>query len=141
MQVKDLMSRSVEFVHPEDSITQAAKKMVRSNIGSLPVINDGQEAIGIITDRDITTRVVSRGLDPTETKVTKGMTKDPIFCKESDDTQTAAEIMKDKQIRRLLVKDNEENFIGIIALGDIALNESKSLSGDVLEDISKPPLS
>ena len=141
MKVKDLMTGAVEFVHPENSITQAAKKMTRNNVGSLPVINDGQEAIGIITDRDITTRVVSRGLDPTEAKVTEAMTEDPVFCKESDDTQTAAEIMKDKQIRRLLVKDDEGNFIGIIALGDIALNESKSLSGDVLEDISKPPSS
>jgi len=139
MKVKDLMSSALEFVHPEDSVAKAAEKMTRSNIGSLPVINDEKDAIGILTDRDITTRVVAMGLDPIETKVSQAMTEDPLFCKESDDVQTAAKLMKDKQIRRLLVEDDGGNFIGIVALGDMALNENNSLSGEVLEEISKPP--
>jgi len=141
MNVKDLMTSAVEFVHPEDPIDKAAQKMTRSNVGSLPVINDKHDAVGLITDRDITTRVVSIGLDPTKTKVIKAMTQDLYFCKESDDIQNAANIMKDNQVRRLLVKNDEGDFTGVISLGDIALNSDHSLSGDVLEEISKPPSS
>ena len=139
MKVKDFMTSAVEFVHPEDPIDKAAQKMTRSNVGSLPVINDEQKTVGIITDRDITTRVVSIGLDPTKTKVIKAMTRDPLFCSESDDIQTAGSMMKDNQVRRLLVKNDTGNFVGILSLGDLALNSDNSFSGNVLEDISKSP--
>ena len=141
MTVKDLMTGVIEFVHPDDSVDKAAQKMTRRNVGSIPVIDKDQNPIGIITDRDIATRVVSVRLDPTETEVIKVMTHDPLFCKESDEITTAADIMKDNQVRRLLVKNDEENFTGIVSLGDLALKAGHLLAGEVLEDISKPPSS
>jgi len=139
MTVKDLMTGVVEFVHPEDTVDKAAQKMTRRNIGSIPVLDQDQNPIGIITDRDIATRVVSVRLDPTETEVIKVMTHDPLFCKESDDIKTAADIMKDNQVRRLLVQNDQGSLTGIVSLGDLALNAGHLMTGEVLEEVSKPP--
>jgi len=138
MIIQDLMTSAVEFVSTDDSVDKAAIKMTRNNVGAIPVLDRNQKAVGIITDRDITTRVVSVGLVPTETAVTKVMTKNPIVCKESDDIQTAAEIMKEHQIRRLIVQNNRGNFMGVVSLGDLALNVDQSISGEILKEISKP---
>ena len=63
MQIKDIMTPSVECIDPYASLREAARKMEAEDIGFLPVINDG-ELVGVLTDRDITVRAVSRGLDP-----------------------------------------------------------------------------
>jgi CBS domain-containing protein len=139
MTVKDLMTSVVEFVHPDDFLDKAAKKMIRRNVGSIPVLDKDKNPIGIITDRDIVTRVVSVRLNPTETEAIKVMTHNPLFCKETDDIKTAAEIMKDNQVRRLLVQDDHGNLTGIVSLGDLALNAGHLLAGEVLKEVSRPP--
>lgn len=141
MTVKDLMTSAVEFVHPEDSVDKTAQIMTRINVGSIPVLDKDQNAVGIITDRDITTRVVSAGLVPSKTAVSEVMTHNPLSCKESDDVTTAAGMMKDNQVRRLLVQNDQGDFTGIVSLGDLALNAGHLMSGEVLKEISKIPTS
>ena len=79
MQLKQVMSTQMEVIHPEAMIQQAAEKMKEYDIGILPVIED-QEAIGMITDRDITIRAIARGLDPKITPVWEVMTSRVIAC-------------------------------------------------------------
>src|SRR5688572_5432715 len=111
--------------------------MKSMDVGSLPVC-DGRRLLGMVTDRDLASRVLAEGRDPNATPVKDAMTPDVCFAFEDDDVQRAAEIMKERQIRRLPVLDREKHLVGIVALGDIATTGKDRLSGDALEQISQP---
>lgn len=135
MDLKDIMSTDVHKISSQDTVAQAAQMMQEYNIGSLPVC-DNEKLVGVITDRDITINAVARGQAPT-TKVSTAMSNDVVYGRPDMDIHEAAEIMGDKQIRRLPVVDSGK-VIGIVALGDLAV-ESKLVddAGDALSDISK----
>ena len=67
MQIKEIMTRKVEVVHPEATLWEAAQKMAALDVGPLPVCN-GDELVGMLTDRDITVRATAEGRDPKTTK-------------------------------------------------------------------------
>ncbi|MFP4163236.1 MAG: CBS domain-containing protein [Chitinispirillaceae bacterium] len=135
MQVKDIMTYGVDYLTPADTVRTAAERMRDENVGVFPVF-DRDEPVGMVTDRDVTVRCVAEGLNPAETKVTGVMTPEVFFCMENADVETAAHIMEYKQIRRLLVKNDDGKVIGILALGDIAMSTNNELSGEVLHDVS-----
>jgi CBS domain-containing protein len=140
MQVKDIMSSKIEWISPDASVTDAAKKMRELNVGSLPVqasTGDGQ-MLGIVTDRDITCRVVAAGLNPTQTKVTEMMTKSVASCFSDQDIGEATRLMETKQVHRLPVIDRQKHVIGMLALADIATHAPNKLTGEVIEAISRP---
>lgn len=137
MKVKELMTPRIAFVHSDDSIKQAANKMEELDVGALPVII-GDEVVGMITDRDIVIRSVSHGLDPEKHKVMEAVSEGVVSCKEEDDVKTVVDLMEDKQIRRVVVKDEAGKVTGIVSLGDLALNVQKETAGDVLKKISEP---
>src|SRR5689334_11864391 len=105
MLVKEVMTHNAEVVTPDDTLEQAAKKMGELNIGPLPVC-EGNRVVGILTDRDITVRATAAGCDPKTTLVSEAMSHDVICCHEDQDVSEAAAIMKEKQIRRLLVMNH-----------------------------------
>jgi CBS domain-containing protein len=137
MKVKDVMTRNVEVVDSNDSIKQAAEKMEELNVGVLPV-KTGEEIVGMLTDRDIVVRSVAQGLDPEKHKIIEAFSEGVLACKEEDDIEEVAQLMGDQQIRRVLVKDDEEKVVGIVSLGDLAVNIGNKLVGQVLEEVSKP---
>ena len=89
------------------------------DVGSLPVC-DGGELVGMITDRDITTRAVAIGSDPTRAMVHEVMTLGVLCCSESDEVQEAALIMQKNQVRRILVLNEANELVGITSLGELA---------------------
>lgn len=135
MELKDIMSTDVHKISSQDTVAQAAQMMQEYNVGSLPVC-DNEKLVGVITDRDITINAVARGQVPT-TKVSTAMSSDVVYGRPDMDIHEAAEIMGDKQIRRLPIVDSGK-VVGIVALGDLAV-ESKLVddAGDALSDISK----
>jgi CBS domain-containing protein len=136
--VKDVMTRDVEVAHPADTIQEAAAKMDRLDVGPLPVC-DGKRVVGLITDRDITVRATAVGQAPTETRVGEVMSRDVVFCYADQDVGEAARLMQTKQLRRLVVLDRNEELVGIVSLGDIAVDGgSDRLSGATLEAVSEP---
>lgn len=137
MKVKEIMTPSVEYMQADNSIKDAAIKMKELDIGVLPIVS-GNRAIGIITDRDIVTRSVAQGLDPAMHQVVEAYSEDIITCKEDDDVKSAADLMEENKIRRLVVTDGGGNIRGILSLGDLALNTRKGISGDVLQEVSSP---
>ncbi len=137
MLVKEVMTPSVQFVSSDESIRQAAVKMEELNVGAIPVIV-GDEAVGMVTDRDIVVRSVAQGLDPEKHKVMEVLSEGIISCNEENDVKTAANLMEDQQIRRLLVKDNDGKVRGIVSLGDLAVNTEQQLSGEILKKVSEP---
>lgn len=138
MQIREVMSRSVETLGPEATLQEAAQRMRQADVGVMPVARNG-EALGVVTDRDIAVRAVAEGLDPSTTTVGQIMTTDVTFCHESDDIADAAATMRQRQIRRLLVLDDSDRLCGIVSLGDLALRSGDdTLTEDVLEDVSRP---
>ena len=136
MQIKDIMTKEVVFVNQEDTIEKAAQLMKDYNVGSIPVC-DGQKIVGIVTDRDITLRCVSQGKDVKQV-VSDVMTNNPVTAHPLTDVQEAARMMSDQQVRRLPITDHN-NLVGIVALGDLAVDpKSKNNAGNALKDISVP---
>ena len=137
MKVREIMTRGTDFITEDQTIEQAAVKMRESDVGDMPVVVGG-EAVGMLTDRDITVRVVAEGLNPQSTYVTDAMTDEVFACKEDDDIEAAARLMGDRRVRRLLVMADGRKLTGIVSLGDLAKSVDKKLAGEVLRKISLP---
>ena len=138
MKIKEVMTRAVETVRPDQSIQEAAAKMKSLDVGPMPV-TEGDRLVGMLTDRDIVIRAVADGRDARTTKVRDAMTTDVVSCREDDDVKDAAQKMKERQIRRLVVVDGAQKVCGIVSLGDIAVDtHNDKMSGDVLEQVSRP---
>jgi CBS domain-containing protein len=132
------MNRDVVVIQPDDSLQSAAKKMRDHNIGFLPVC-DGEALLGVISDRDIIIRALADGMDVNIMLGQDLMTTPAIYCYDDQDIWEAAQIMKDNQIRRLVVVSREDKrLVGVISLGDLARNGTVDLSGEVLQKVSEP---
>jgi CBS domain-containing protein len=142
MQVSEIMTRQVEIVPPDASLQQAAAIMEAEGVGSLPVCS-GRRLLGAITDRDIVVRGVATGGSPVDMLVRDCMTSDIAYAFEDEEVEAVLERMKALQIRRLVVLDREKNLVGIVSLGDIAVEpratDAKHL-GDAIAEISEPSL-
>jgi CBS domain-containing protein len=138
MLLRDMMTTRVEDIPADATLMQAAAKMKRLDIGAIPV-RENDRIVGMITDRDIAVRAVAEGRDPNKMAVSEAMSRNIAFCYEDESVESAAKLMKEKQIRRLPVFDRSERAIGMVSLGDLAVrNHDDRLSGEVLERISKP---
>jgi CBS domain-containing protein len=137
MHLEEIMTSPVETVAPDASLADAARKMLALEIGFLPVAK-GQEIVGIVTDRDITIRALTKGLDPERTEVQEVMTTNVYSCPTGSDVMDACTLMEEKQVRRLLVMDAAAAPIGVVSLGDIALHLRREQSGEVLNKVSQP---
>lgn len=137
MKVRDLMTKNVRTCNAESSLTDVAKIMSDLNCGAVPV-TEGQNLVGIITDRDIVLRTIAKGQNPTGMKVADCMTRSVKTCTSDMDVHEAADLMSNSQIRRLPVVDNGK-LCGIVALGDLAtINIHVDEAGQALSDISTP---
>ena len=138
MQLKDVMTREVEVISPEASLEEAARKMDQLNVGPLPVC-DGRKLVCMVTDRDITVRATSTGMDPRATPVRQAMSTDVLYGFEDQDVREAANLMQNQQVRRLPVLDHANRLVGIVSLGDLATDtRDDRMSGEVLDRISQP---
>lgn len=138
MKIKDVMTKDVVTVRPDAKIQEAAEQMRSLNIGSLPV-HDGQQLLGMVTDRDITVRATAQGRDPRSTMVKDVITPDVVYAFEDQDVQEAAQLMSKMQIRRLPILSRDKRLVGIVALGDVAVDTfSEKLGGAVLKEVSEP---
>ncbi len=134
MKVNEVMTYGVDFVRPDSTIREIAEKMRDKNEGVIPVF-DGSEPVGMVTDRDIVVRAIAEGKEPSATRVKDVMTPEVFFCMEDMDLEEAAHIMEHQKIRRLLVKDEKGNVIGILSIGDIATSTPKEFTGEVLKEV------
>ena len=138
MQLRDVMTREVEVIRPEAPIREAARKMREIDVGPMPVC-DGEHLVGMLTDRDITVRAVAEGCDPNTTPVRDVMSSDIAYCFEDESLDHAAALMSERQVRRLPVLDNSKRLVGIVSLGDLAVDgRNESRAGRTLEEVSSP---
>ena len=136
MKVKEVMTREVEFIQPNDSLQTAAQKMRDRDVGFLPVY-EGDELVGVVTDRDIVIRGIVSGLNPGAIVGRELATAPVIHCFDDQDVEDAARLMRQNQIRRLIVLDRNNNrLVGVVSLGDLAGTVNDKTSGKVLQGIS-----
>jgi CBS domain-containing protein len=138
MQIKDIMTRDVEIASPNDSIKSAGQRMVACDCGVLPVAEGGR-LVGMITDRDIVTRAVAKGLDPDECAVGEVMSHDVKYVYEDESTEDLARNMMTLQVKRLPVLSRSKRLVGIVSLGDLATaRASGGQAQAALRGISQP---
>lgn len=141
MKIRDVMTPDVECVTPAASLREAAEIMRRLDVGIVPVCV-GPRIEGVITDRDIAIRGVAEGRDPMTTPVRGLMTREVVCCYADNSIEEAAQMMREKQIRRLMILDSDDRLVGIVSLGDLAIDTGdKKMVGDVLQHVSEPVLS
>jgi CBS domain-containing protein len=139
MKIKDIMTPNPECIRPDNTLQEAARRMRDLDVGPLPVCGDGGRPVGMITDRDITVRAIAEGKDPRTTTVREAMTEEIVSVFEDQDVAEAARVMEEKQIRRLLVLDRDNRLVGIISLGDLAVESGdRAKAGEVLQEVSEP---
>jgi CBS domain-containing protein len=133
--VRDAMTEDPRSIGASASVVEAARLMREGHIGSLPVTED-ERLVGMITDRDITTRVVAESADPETTSVGDVYSRDLISVEPDHDLEEALELMSRHQIRRLPVVENGR-LVGVVAQADIALKDNER-TGELVGAISAP---
>src|ERR671934_2573133 len=134
--VRDAMTDNPRSIGASASVVEAARVMREEHIGSLPITED-EELVGMITDRDITTRVVAEAADPRRTSVGDVYSRDLISVEPDRDLGEALQLMARHQVRRLPVVENGR-LVGIFSQADIALSENEKKTGELVEAISEP---
>jgi CBS domain-containing protein len=137
MKVSDAMTAQVATARPVDTVRKVASVMANVDSGAVPVVEDGK-VVGLVTDRDIVLRVVAAGGD-LDTPVSEVMSDGVQTVAEDDNLADAAAKMANHQIRRLVVTGDKGTLVGILSLGDIALDYGAKQVGKTLEEISAEP--
>jgi len=138
MRVSEVMTRGVECIPPNATLQEAAAKMKSLDIGPLPVC-DNDRLVGMVTDRDITVRATAEGEAPTNVRVRDVMTPGVVYCFEDAPVGDAAHLMQQKQVRRLVVLNRDKRMVGIVSLGDLAVEAGDTpMAGSALQGVSEP---
>jgi CBS domain-containing protein len=138
MKVKEIMTAGVQVIHPDDSLQAAAQKMSSHDIGFLPVL-EANHLVGVITDRDLVLRGIAQGMNSDAMLGRELMTSPVINCFEDQDIKDVARLMEESQIRRLVVLNRADGLpVGVVSLGDLALNSKPDTSAEVLQKVSEP---
>lgn len=133
----EIMTRNVVAANPAMTLQQIAVLMRDGDMGALPVTDAAGKLVGIITDRDIVVRAAADGRDLTQTTVAEIMTPETHTARPNDFVFEAIRLMRDKQVRRVPVVDEDGTLQGILSMADIALEmEDEREIAEALEDIS-----
>jgi CBS domain-containing protein len=137
MKVREAMTSDVRMVRPDQTIRDAAHLMAELDIGALPV-EDNDRLVGMITDRDIAVRAIAEGRGP-DTSVREVMSREIKYCYEDQSVEEVTQNMGELRVRRLPVLSREKRLVGILSLGDLAIDESaQDDAGEALGGISRP---
>ena len=149
MKVEQVMTKDPTCCLPSESAQHAASIMRDEHVGSVPVIDNEQHGtiVGVVTDRDLCMNVVAEGRDPQAVQVEQCMTTKVVTCTSNDSVDRVTELMRENQIRRVPVVNEQHELLGIVALADVVeratpkatqtLETLKKVSAPT-EDPSKP---
>jgi CBS domain-containing protein len=133
MKVKDLMTKNPACASADAALSKVARLMVEHNVGSIPIVEkNSNKVIGVVTDRDIATRVVAEEKDPKQIKASDIMSSPVVTVKAEDNIEDVTRLMEKNMIRRVPVVDEMGNCMGI------ALKTSDKTTADMVQEISKP---
>lgn len=121
MLCKEIMTKDPDCVVPATTVDQVAQLMASKDIGPVPIVDtlQNRKLLGIVTDRDLTLKVIAKGRDPKTTKVQEVMTEKLVFCGPSESIEEALKRMEKNNVRRILVAGPDNKLLGIITVSDI----------------------
>jgi CBS domain-containing protein len=129
--VGQLMTKIVVQLPAETNLIDAARAMRDGHIGSVLVTEQGT-LTGVVTDRDIVVRGIARGKDATTTTLSEVASGDVVSIDEEAPAAEAVDLMRDRAVRRLAVKDRSGSLVGILSLGDLAVaRDPRSALGEI----------
>lgn len=131
---QDVMTRDPETVAPEAPLTEIAELMRDADTGMVP-ITEGDQLVGVVTDRDIVIRALAEGRDPEQCSAREVSTRTTITAAPDDDIRAVARRMREADVRRIPVVDNTR-VVGVISIGDLAIELDED---SALADISSAP--
>ncbi|MCL2776790.1 MAG: CBS domain-containing protein [Polyangiaceae bacterium] len=140
MKVDDVMTREVKPCHPDESLARAAQLMWDNDCGCVPVVDDEERVIGIVTDRDVCMAALLNGRPLHELLVAQAMAHKPVRVSPDDNISEAEELMRHARVRRLPVVDTKGQLVGILSLGDLAIAAKKErwlLAGSRLRELAE----
>ena len=136
MTLREIMSKTVVRIRPDEPVGVAARALSQYNIGALPVCGYDGHLRGVITDRDIVTRCLAANRDPAKTTVGEIMTGRIVAGRPEMDTAEAAALMGREQVRRLPILENGR-LCGMVSLADLAeQQETRKEAESALTQIS-----
>jgi len=136
MQCHEIMTCNVEYVAPHESVESAARKMSDQMLGFLPVCNEQLIPLGVLTDRDITTRVCAAGRSAADTLVEEVMTRPGVCCQAQSPVARIERLMTTHRVSRLLVTDEGCRLVGVVSLTDLAQAEEPLRAARLLRELT-----
>jgi CBS domain-containing protein len=140
MKVKEVMAQHPVCCRLTDTVQTVAQMLRDADIGSLPVISEGESErlVGIVTDRDLCCRVLAAGLDPKTTSIEAYVTRELVTCRPEQSLDSCIRLMQVHQIRRMLIVDRHECCVGILSQADLVRSDESDKVHRTLAEISKP---
>jgi CBS domain-containing protein len=135
---RDIMTGGTECVGENETLEDAAKKMLDLNVGALPICGEDNRLKGMLTDRDIVVKAIAQGKSPGEIRAGELGEGKPVTIGADDSTDEALRTMIDHKVRRLPVIDGHD-LVGVVSQADIATNLSDEETGALVEAISAAP--
>ena len=136
--VREHMTDRPRCVTPETPVSEAAELMASEDVGSLPIL-DGDELIGVVTDRDIVVRAVAKRKNPQGMPVREVASTELVTVGPEEDLSEALKLMARYQVRRLPVVDEDNHLVGVLAQADVAAGAKEKAVGEMVEEISEAP--
>jgi len=137
MKAKDLMTPEPAVCRADTPVMDVAQLMCNTDCGVIPVVDPAGKPIGMVTDRDITCRVVAAGADPREALARDCMTEGPITVGLDASVNDCLTLLEQHQLRRLVVVDDGGSCCGIIAQADIAREGSEDQTAELVQRVSE----
>jgi CBS domain-containing protein len=134
--VKEVMSSNPCAIDADKPVSYAAKMMKDENVGLAPIV-EGDRLVGTLTDRDIVTRVVADGKDPSSVTAREAASSQLATVEPEQDLDEALKMMASKQVRRLPVVE-DGRLVGVLAQADVARQADDKKTGEVVAQISRP---
>jgi CBS domain-containing protein len=142
MRIKHVMTKDPSCCVPSDSAQQAARIMRDEHAGIVPIVEDAQRRtiVGVVTDRDLCMNIVAEGADPGAVTVQQCMTTKVVSCSPNDPVERVTELMRENQIRRIPVVNEQRELLGIVAMADIVgrADVKTTQTHETLKKVSAP---
>ena len=137
MKARDIMTKDPVLCRAETLLPEAARLMCEADCGALPVVDNQDRPIGVVTDRDISCRVIAKGRDARQTQVRECMTEAPVCVGADASVEECCRLLEENQIRRLVVLDDDGVCCGMISQADVALHTTEHQTATLVREVSK----
>ncbi|HLY39111.1 MAG TPA: CBS domain-containing protein [Candidatus Binatia bacterium] len=138
MNIKDIMTNEPACAARDDDLRRIAVMMVEHDCGEIPICDDAHKPIGVVTDRDITCRLVAKGKNPLEMKAADCMSSPVVTVSPDMAVEDASRLMEQYQLRRLPVVDGDGRLCGMVAQADIVKKGPSQIAVEVVPRVSEP---